>query len=164
MKETDMGSIPGLEGSSGEGNATHSSILAWKIPLTEEPDGLQSIGSQELDMTWRLYNNKIFWSLQNLFLYHACGSNLILYQMTNQLSKHYLEVIYLFFPLLLKRYVSFALNPLMIVCVCICIVLCHVISEMRKVWLCILSNLYYFIRTNFCEYTLDEQCFYRKQW
>ena len=26
--------------------ATHSSILAWKIPWTEEPDGLQSMGLQ----------------------------------------------------------------------------------------------------------------------
>ena len=32
--------------------ATHSSILAWRIPWTEEPGGLQSIGSQESDMTW----------------------------------------------------------------------------------------------------------------
>ena len=32
--------------------ATHSSRLAWKIPWTEEPGGLQSIGLQELDMTW----------------------------------------------------------------------------------------------------------------
>ena len=31
--------------------ATHSSILAWQIPLTEEPGGLQCMGSQELDMT-----------------------------------------------------------------------------------------------------------------
>ena len=31
--------------------ATHSSILAWKISWTEEPDGLQSTGWQELDMT-----------------------------------------------------------------------------------------------------------------
>ena len=29
-----------------EGMATHSSILAWKIPWTEEPGGLQSIGYQ----------------------------------------------------------------------------------------------------------------------
>ena len=28
---------------------TYSSILAWEIPGTEEPDGLQSIGLQELD-------------------------------------------------------------------------------------------------------------------
>ena len=31
--------------------ASHSSILAWRIPRTEEPGGLQSMGSQELDMT-----------------------------------------------------------------------------------------------------------------
>ena len=34
--------------------ATHSSILAWRIPWTEEPGGLQSMGSQEPDMTERL--------------------------------------------------------------------------------------------------------------
>ena len=34
-----------------KGMATHSSILAWKIPWTEEPDGLQSMGSQESDTT-----------------------------------------------------------------------------------------------------------------
>jgi len=28
--------------------ATHSSILAWKIPWTEEPDGLQSMGLQRV--------------------------------------------------------------------------------------------------------------------
>ena len=33
-----LGLIPGLERSPGEGNATHSSILAWRIPWTEEPD------------------------------------------------------------------------------------------------------------------------------
>ena len=31
--------------------ASHSSILAWRIPWTEEPGGLQSMGSQELDTT-----------------------------------------------------------------------------------------------------------------
>ena len=31
--------------------ATHSSIVAWKIPRTEEPGGLQSMGLQQLDMT-----------------------------------------------------------------------------------------------------------------
>ena len=33
---------------------THSSILAWIIPWTEEPGRLQSRGSQELDTTWQL--------------------------------------------------------------------------------------------------------------
>ena len=31
--------------------ATHSSILAWRFPWTEEPGELQSMGLQELDMT-----------------------------------------------------------------------------------------------------------------
>ena len=31
-----------------EGMATHSSILAWRISWTEEPDGLQSVGSQSV--------------------------------------------------------------------------------------------------------------------
>ena len=30
--------------------AIHSSILAWRIPGTEEPGGLQSMGHKELDM------------------------------------------------------------------------------------------------------------------
>ena len=34
-----------------EGMTTHSSILAWRIPWTEELDRLQSMGSQELDIT-----------------------------------------------------------------------------------------------------------------
>ena len=34
--------------------ATHSSILAWEIPWTEEPGGLRSMGSQESDMTEQL--------------------------------------------------------------------------------------------------------------
>ena len=32
--------------------ATHSSILAWIIPWTEEPDGLQSMGSQRVRHNW----------------------------------------------------------------------------------------------------------------
>jgi len=37
--------------------AIHSSILAWRIPWTEEPGGLQSVGSQESDTTERLNYN-----------------------------------------------------------------------------------------------------------
>ena len=36
----DMGSILGREDLLEKGMATHSSILAWEIPWTEEPDGL----------------------------------------------------------------------------------------------------------------------------
>ena len=31
-----------------KGMATHSSIIAWKIPWTEDPGGLQSVGSQKV--------------------------------------------------------------------------------------------------------------------
>ena len=34
-----------------KGMATHSSILAWRVSWTEEPDGLQFIGCKELDTT-----------------------------------------------------------------------------------------------------------------
>ena len=39
----DIGPIPGM--------ATHSSLLAWRIPWTEEPGGLQSIRSQRINLT-----------------------------------------------------------------------------------------------------------------
>ena len=42
----DLGLIPGLGRSPGEGSS--SSILAWRIPRTEEPGGLQSMGSQKV--------------------------------------------------------------------------------------------------------------------
>ena len=44
----DLGSIPGLKRSLEEEMATHSSILAWEIPWTEEPGGLQSVGLQQV--------------------------------------------------------------------------------------------------------------------
>ena len=46
------GSIPGLGGSLGGGTATHSSILAWIFPWTEEPGRLQSMGSQRVRHDW----------------------------------------------------------------------------------------------------------------
>ena len=48
----DAGSVPGSGRSPGEGNATHSGILAWEIPWTEEPGGLQSIGPQRARHDW----------------------------------------------------------------------------------------------------------------
>ena len=40
----DPGSIPGLGRCPGDGNSNPSGILAWRIPWTEEPGGLQSMG------------------------------------------------------------------------------------------------------------------------
>ena len=48
----EAGSIPRSEISSGGGMANHSSILAWRIPWTEEPGGLQSTGSQRIRHDW----------------------------------------------------------------------------------------------------------------
>ena len=42
-QETQVGS-PGWEDLLGKGMTTHSSILAWRIPWTEEPGGLQCVG------------------------------------------------------------------------------------------------------------------------
>mgnify|MGYP007134204067 CR=1 FL=1 len=53
MQETRVPSL-GREDPLEKGMATHSSILAWRIPWTEEPGGLQSMGLQESDTTERL--------------------------------------------------------------------------------------------------------------
>ena len=47
MQETWVQSL-GRENPLEKGIATHSSILAWRIPWTEEPGGLQSVGSQRV--------------------------------------------------------------------------------------------------------------------
>ena len=44
----DVGSIPGQEDPLKKEMATHSIILAWKIPWTEEPGRLHSMGSQRV--------------------------------------------------------------------------------------------------------------------
>ena len=50
----DLGLIPGLGRSLGEGTAIHSSILASRIPWTEEPGRLQYMGCIESVMTEQL--------------------------------------------------------------------------------------------------------------
>ena len=47
MQETRVPSL-GQEDTLEKGIATHSSILAWRIPWTEKPGGLQSVGSQRV--------------------------------------------------------------------------------------------------------------------
>ena len=48
VKNQDVGSIPGREDPLEEEMATHSSILAWRTPWTEEPGGLQALESQRV--------------------------------------------------------------------------------------------------------------------
>ena len=47
-KESAQVRFPGREGPLEKEMATHSSILDWRIPRTEEPGGLQSMGSQRV--------------------------------------------------------------------------------------------------------------------
>ena len=47
MQETQVQSL-GWKDPLDEGRATYSSILSWRIPWTEEPGGLQSMGSQRV--------------------------------------------------------------------------------------------------------------------
>ena len=47
VQETQVCSL-GLENPLEESMANHSSVLAWRIPWTEEPGGLQSMGSQRV--------------------------------------------------------------------------------------------------------------------
>ena len=66
MRETQVQSL-GQEDPLEKEMATHSNILAWKIPWTEEPGQLQSMGHKESDMTeWLHFHfslstyNKVF--------------------------------------------------------------------------------------------------------
>jgi len=49
-QETQVQSL-GQEDPLEDGTATHSSILAWRIPWTEETSGIQRMGRKELDKT-----------------------------------------------------------------------------------------------------------------
>ena len=48
----DVGSIPGSGRSPGGGHGNRLQYLAWRIPWTEEPGGLQPIGSQRVGHDW----------------------------------------------------------------------------------------------------------------
>ena len=75
MQETQVESL-GWEDALDEGMATHSSILAWRIPWTEESCGLQSIGLQELDTIGATEHTHMLPSSISLLYNHcSCLSN-----------------------------------------------------------------------------------------
>ena len=76
MQETQVWSL-GQKDPLEKGMATHSSILAWKIPWAEEPGGLQSIESQRAGHDW-VTNTFTFTSLYNQFVQFIAFSNLSL--------------------------------------------------------------------------------------
>ena len=57
--------------------ATHSSILAWRIPWTDKPGGLQSVGSQSNRTEQLNNNNKVRYILVLYFLVHITFCNLL---------------------------------------------------------------------------------------
>ena len=57
----DLGLIQGWEDPLEEGMAAHSSILAWRTPWTEEPGGLQSMGSQSRTLTEQSTGPMLAW-------------------------------------------------------------------------------------------------------
>ena len=65
----DLGLIPGQEDSLEEEMATHSSILALEIPLTEKSGGLQSLESKESDTTQPNHNSICYIAFYCLFFF-----------------------------------------------------------------------------------------------
>ena len=56
-----LGLIPGSVRSPGEGNGTHLSILAWRIPWIEEPGCLQFMGLQKIRHNWETNTSVSEW-------------------------------------------------------------------------------------------------------
>ena len=82
MQETWVRSL-GWEDLLENGMATHSSILAWRIPWTEEPGRLQSMGSQRVEWDWAtntftFWNKRAFCQLVAFRCELQCGSSLVL--------------------------------------------------------------------------------------
>ena len=74
MQETWVGSL-GQEDPLEKGMATHSSIPAWRTPWTEEPGGLQSIGSKRVGYNWTIKHSTQYMVMKLKF---SCDYLLIL--------------------------------------------------------------------------------------
>ena len=72
----DVGWIPGLRRSPGEGSGTLLSILAWKIPWAEEPGGLLSMGHKESRHDWATEHTYIFY-LENGPAHILCSGDTV---------------------------------------------------------------------------------------
>ena len=75
------GLIPELGRSLEKGMATHSRILAWGVPWPEEPDRLQSMGSQRVRYDWAsdIYTQPHFFLIPHPIIYHPQCHSLTLY-------------------------------------------------------------------------------------
>ena len=70
MQETQVPSL-GWEDPLERGKTTHSSFLAWRIPWTEKPGRLQSMGSKELDRTELITLSSYYHNLSSTPLYQG---------------------------------------------------------------------------------------------
>ena len=66
--------FPGQEAPLEKEMAIHSSILAWKIPWTEESEGLQSTGSQRVGHNWACTHTHVILYASLLYAYFLCIS------------------------------------------------------------------------------------------
>ena len=66
MQETLVQSL-GQEDRLEKGMATHSSIFAWRIPWTEEPSRIQSVGSQIVGYNWATKHDGMLYSFAPYF-------------------------------------------------------------------------------------------------
>ena len=80
MQETQVRSLSG-EDPLKKGMATHSSILDWRIPQTEEPHGLQSMGLQRVwhDFHFHSYLRELLFGICNKAFINLCFLYSILY-------------------------------------------------------------------------------------
>ena len=91
MQETQVWSQD-QEDSLEKGLATHSCILAWRIPWTEGPDGLQILGSQRVGHDWVTNNFTFFHVYTHTHAYtYFCLSNIVIFL---SLRKHSFPIIY----------------------------------------------------------------------
>ena len=74
----------GQEDSLEEERATHSSILAWEVPRTEEPGGLQSTGSQRVRHKWMCSHFLIYETGMTACIQSACEHRMNKYMQSLQ--------------------------------------------------------------------------------
>ena len=94
MQKTRIQSL-GWEDSLEKGIATHSGILVWRIPWTEEPGGLQSMGSQRVGHDWvtktftfNNNNNRVCY-LQSTYYVPVAKQSTFMYMFLIILTKSY---------------------------------------------------------------------------
>ena len=131
MQETQVQSL-GWKDSWEKGMATHSSILACRIPWTQEPGGLRYLGSQKVGHNWVTKNagslHKFAYDLWPLEYFHYLHC-----QQDHKNLTHYKLTEYLKY---LNPVIWIAIHTCYIyICVCVCVCVCAVkYNNKMKLW------------------------------